>query len=144
MFNKIKLMNLILLNILKGYWKKTIDILREYWKKTIDILREYWIDILFSFLAIFPVILSWYIDKYIPNEIYWFQRSGSLMVFFSIALEVEQSKYITRKENTEFRIGTPIHIGKELSEIRNYIKRFSIVLILIGTIIWGYGDLLFK
>jgi len=109
-------------------------------------IREYWIDILFTLLAVIPVCVSLYIDiNTIENEYYWFQRSGSIMVLFAVALDFEQSKYTKTKESSSLMIeGKPAIIGQVLSITRVYIQRFSIVLIVLGTAIWGYGDLLFK
>ena len=110
-------------------------------------LKEYWIDILFILLAIIPSSYAFFYDFHIhisENKEYWFQRSGSLMVIFAIALDSEQAKYIERKESSTFYIGTPIVLGKELSRSRSLIQKFSIVLMITGTIIWGYGDLCFK
>ena len=109
-------------------------------------IKEYRIDILFTLLAILPVIFSFYIDmNTAENGYYWFQRSGSIMVLFAVALDFEQSKYIKRQSSNSVFIGNqPTITGRILSITRTYIQRFSIVLIVIGTAIWGYGDLLFK
>ena len=109
-------------------------------------IKKYWIDILFTLLAVTPVILSLYIDiNTVQHEYYWFQRSGSIMVLFAVALDFEQSKYTKTKESNSLIVEEkPAIIGQVLSTTRIYIQRFSIVLIILGTAIWGYGDLLFK
>jgi len=71
------------------------------------------------------------------------------MVIFAIALDVLQNKYIISETSSELTIlkegkSTPIFIGQGLTKVRKCIQRFSIVLMVLGTIIWGYGDLLFK
>ena len=109
-------------------------------------IKEYWIDILFTLLAVVPVIYSFYIDiNTVQNEYYWFQRSGSIMVLFAVALDFEQSKYTKTQSSSSLMVeGKPAIVGQVLSTTRIYIQRFSIVLIVLGTAIWGYGDLLFK
>jgi len=112
-------------------------------------LKEYWIDILWVLLAIAPTSYALLCDIQISisdleHKYYWFQRSGSLMVLFAVTLDFEQSKYIHREESISPRIGTNILIGKELSNARRLIQHFAVFLILIGTLIWGYGDLPFK
>ena len=110
-------------------------------------IKKYWIDIVYTLLAIIPVLISLFYDMHLEkNTYFWFQRSGSLMVLFGVMLDFEQTKYSGIEESKHNFVGdgTPQIIAKHLPKERLYIKRFSIVLIIIGTFIWGYGDLLFK
>lgn len=72
----------------------------------------------------------------------WFQRSGSLVVMFGLLIE-----YTLYSINDElFSIGTPR--PKEIKLQRKYRFQFSSMKYLglggaiCGTLIWGYGDLL--
>jgi hypothetical protein len=73
----------------------------------------------------------------------WFQRSGALMVFFAVWAEfrlqsisglVDPNGYVV----AEFRAFEPYKPWWSIFRIS------GLVLALIGTFIWGYGDLFFR
>ena len=61
----------------------------------------------------------------------WFQRSGSLMVLFSVAVEYRRRHLLQARGRTA---------GWMLWRQVPYVCYLSIF---VGTLIWGYGDLLF-
>lgn len=98
-------------------------------------------------LAVLAPIISWFVDWMPLSETRpsWFQRSGAVTTLFSFlagALAVV----------TSGRLHTPGTWGNvdKLEVLKEFKVRFSraeialLVLTVIGTVIWGYGDLLLK
>jgi len=91
-------------------------------------------------------IISFYIGMH--NGFHWFARSGALMVLFSIMAEYQ---LIMEKQNYIYKLVTQGRINTEQSlrakgnfDPSNTHKRKEIVThisVVIGTLIWGYGDL---
>ena len=84
-----------------------------------------------------------------------FQRSGSILVAISVLVAVRNTAREERHEGNPFleayenaREGThDTPIGDEFARVENQNKalsRFASALALIGTLIWGYGDLLWN
>jgi hypothetical protein len=90
-----------------------------------------------------PVIFG--IISYKTGAGTWFGRSGSLMtllaaiVQFRIALELEGSQY--RALFRGVLGGLPRRAS--LAPLSRILGPASLILIVMGTLIWGYGDLLF-
>lgn len=107
--------------------------------------KNYKVDILLIFLATFPTSASLAFDYLFLNEYYWFQRSGSLMVLFGVILDFHQNKFPeTKLSSNVFMEGQPAVVGQTLPKLRKYLQTFSIALAVLGTFIWGYGDIPFK
>ncbi len=111
-------------------------------------LRSYWPDVLLLILAVgAPVISSWLSYRF-DNPV-WFQRSGSLTVLFAAVLEYRQATIDEKAREAAWGAakrrswaGTPI-VG-HLPPPRRFFVIAGLLLIVPGTIIWGYGDLLFS
>ena len=74
----------------------------------------------------------------------WFQRSGSLFVLFSALVEIQQSSIKQPTEGGEVTINdTPVMIRKLIPSMSKWLHRIAWGGIVIGTLIWGYGDLVF-
>ena len=105
--------------------------------------RDYVIEILFMLLAMVPVLVSAY-ASHITGDGQWFQRSGALMVLFSVAVEYHRRR-MPRSGSNE--VVGPKSIGRAGTQI---VQRFwgsipyvCYISVFIGTLIWSYGDLLF-
>lgn len=77
------------------------------------------------------------------DEAMWFARSGAIMVLFSVAVEFKLTRKHKKKINTSMYLagrGQPVtaRATKEQTLVGNIAHLF----IIIGTIIWGYGDLI--
>lgn len=88
--------------------------------------------LLLMLLAIGPVLISAGVS-YSTGEGHWFQRSGSLMILFSGVTEFRRSRLQ--------RAGA-LNLPRFLPLWRSipYVCYASIGM---GTVIWGYGDLMF-
>ena len=105
-----------------------------------------YIDVALFLLAYGVVIVSAYYSQQTGDPL-WFARSGSIMVIFSGALEFRQARIQQRRIEVASRtIGTfgggmaPL----ELPLYRRIIIWTSHISLIIGTLIWGYGDELYK
>ena len=84
-----------------------------------------------TIVAVTIMSISFAIDILGTNTI-WFQRSGSIMTIVGAYIAFHESR---RSIQT---IEGQLFINKELPY-----AWLSIVLLIMGTIVWGYGDLLF-
>ena len=74
----------------------------------------------------------------------WFQRSGSLFVLFSVLVEIQQTAIKQPEASSGVTIsGAPVAIRQPISALSKWLHRLAWGGIVTGTIIWGYGDLLF-
>ena len=75
----------------------------------------------------------------------WVQRSGSLVVLFSAILEIRQTLIKKPQEASSVKIeGRPALAARQISKIDTFFHGFAWTGIAVGTIVWGYGDLLFS
>lgn len=103
------------------------------------------------FLSIAIPIAAWHgVYQYDEDVTIWFQRSGSLMVFFSVWLEYKLFK-ISNLTNPISKDGLTFEDLAHRDALNNHYgvrlksyKYVSAVLAIIGTVIWGYGDILMK
>ena len=95
-------------------------------------------------------IASILMDFIFPNDSYWFQRSGAMIVLAGV--ESQYTIFINRNKKLLF-IKPPnthniflIFLSKIKNMFSQYCKKdiFAIWLIVSGTVIWAYGDLPFK
>ena len=111
---------------------------------------------LWAVLAIVVVILSLTIDI-IRGEIECFQRSGSIMTLIGAFMSAREliasgirkaikSRYVTNGGTYGIENGGAYDTGRnevEAEATRNVLSTcFGLFLIVVGTAIWGYGDLL--
>jgi hypothetical protein len=127
-------------------------------------------SIAFSLLVILIAIASIFVDSYCYDGNHWFQRAGALIVL--AGAELQYSAILINWANAKSRekeipgFDEKIAEGKsitfsgmyeDLVKTRNFAleihgliteksskQTFAILFIVIGTIVWGYGDLPFK
>jgi hypothetical protein len=76
----------------------------------------------------------------------WFQRSGAVVIFLAAIIEYRHIQYYPKISISRSIISGELIDKKILimpCQIRNWIGKFGILYLIIGTLIWGYGDLLF-
>jgi len=109
-----------------------------------EINQNYKLDVLIVFIAIVLAVTSLVFDiSKIP--VYWFQRSGCIMVLSAVCLEFRQ--LLVPVEQDELKSLGGLHLGYVMSKQKDGQKTFQIIalfLSIFGTGIWGYGDLFFK
>ena len=113
----------------------------------IDFLKLHLFDLFIVLLAISICVLSFLIDKFglsHSKEITWFGRSGSIMVIIGIFLEWWQNKN-TETVYVRDLSQTLLHVSKEdMTTPRKIFHYIAIGLAVLGTLIWGYGDICFE
>jgi hypothetical protein len=135
-----------------------------------NIIKNEKFSIIFTTCMILAGIISFTIDLLLKNELYWFQRSGALLVLAGVELQYSRLTMLWQSavnrereiEPVQSRIDSGKGIGmKELAEESEKTRAFAlrifdavttkskkeiiaISLIISGTFIWGYGDLPFK
>jgi len=97
------------------------------------ILRDIFVWCVFT-ICVLVSILSLIYDLTFGSDLDLFQRSGSILVASGAAVEIS---YSTMKFDD--RIQSSLYIYKLFY---NYFKIGGWLAIILGTIIWGYGDLL--
>ncbi|NIQ14891.1 MAG: hypothetical protein GTO02_11005 [Candidatus Dadabacteria bacterium] len=102
----------------------------------------YWKEFLFVALAWSAPLITWIVTQP-PERAEWLARSGSLMVLFSVIGEYYlQKKNAVKFINNAIRAGTgtaPLDFSV-MAVVANILFLITVVL---GTIIWGYGDKIF-
>jgi hypothetical protein len=115
-------------------------------------------------------LVSAYVDFSSSNDFFWFQRSGALIVLAGANLQYSKLVTLWKKaferemaiEPVESRIASGqgismLAMAKESVQTRDFAIRIhdavteksmkdvvAIFLIVLGTVVWGYGDLPFK
>lgn len=104
--------------------------------------KKEWLILL---LAVAFSILSLGLDCLFA-DINWFGRSGSVIVLLAAFVEFRVSFHvyddIQRAQYQNTIISTPIPIKAKPTKERNKISIASHTLLILGTLVWGYGDLL--
>ena len=113
-----------------------------------SIRRELFLIVpLLTISAVIPVCAWHGILQQDDNVSIWFQRSGSLTVLFAVWAEYKLFK-IRKLTNPMSEGGETwqdlAHQGAlktKYKKMLNVINFISVILVIIGTVIWGYGDL---
>lgn len=101
------------------------------------------VSIALAFGGISAVSLS-FIVSYLLKDGEWFQRSGSICVLFSVILEFHQAHLKNpRPSSFVFVQGRPAVFDPLVSRSDIWFHRIAWFGIIFGTIVWGYGDLVF-
>ena len=101
-------------------------------------------DITWVVLGLTSVFVS-FVASFVSGDGHWFQRSGSLLVLFSVVLEFRQTQMARPSASKDvFVNGQPTAISRNTPAFRKCLHYYALLAIVIGTVIWGYGDLLFS
>ena len=80
----------------------------------------------------------------ISGEGEWFQRSGSLCVLFFVLLEIHETHLKKPQPSSSvFSNGVPQLLHQTVPRVHKWFHRAAWIGIVGGTLIWGYGDLVF-
>ena len=101
------------------------------------------------FLSLAVPISAWHgVFQYDTDVTIWFQRSGSLMVLFAVWLEYKLFKIsaianpISGNGVTWQDMAHRDALNEKYGSILKIYKYITAVLAIIGTVIWGYGDII--
>ncbi len=102
-------------------------------------LRNRCITFIILALAIPTLAAMDFLNYFGDSTNIWFQRSGSLMVFAAVIAEFYVSKMRETIRPADY-VG--IHpLESAYSKQVSFLNGISIFLALVGTLIWGYGDI---
>lgn len=107
--------------------------------------KNYRIPIILLVFGIVFCIISGIISIESPED--WFMRSGAVLSFVSVSIQFILSSLkkseIENLFNSDLRLKEKFKAVREKDVIHDFISGASVVTGLIGTIIWGYGDLFY-
>jgi len=109
-------------------------------------LKERRFFILFVVISIVTPVLSVF-DAFRPaSETFatWFQRSGSIMVVFALISEMRAYQMFDIFKPAGYVDITYTETEKKYSSQVTMCNIIAFTLIVVGTLIWGYGDIPFK
>ena len=127
-------------------------------------------SIFFSSLMLIIFGASYYIDAFYPNDTYWFQRSGALIVLAAVQLQYSKISSLWEKAghymaipSSELDPETPEHVKRiggmtsiekttldlsvqnhEMITNKSYKDTIAVLMIILGTVVWAYGDIPFR
>jgi len=102
-----------------------------------------WWEVMLLIVA-YATPISFYFYSGSTNEGHWFSRSGSLMVILGAILEYRNfgiQQYLREKRDKTYKPNPEI-----VDKLKSRMPFDVLILasLVLGTAIWGYGDLLFK
>jgi hypothetical protein len=105
--------------------------------------RDSIIELLLMLFAMGPVVVSAY-ASFVTGDGQWFQRSGALMVLFSVAVEYHRRRMPLAGATQRAPAATNTKAAtRRLRRFWRSIPYVCYLSVFTGTLIWSYGDLLF-
>ncbi|MCW1717275.1 hypothetical protein OIZ54_00785 [Pseudoalteromonas sp. A3] len=98
-----------------------------------------------SILAILSPMLAFLLVDTSTNLPQWFQRSGTLLLVFSLLAEIKAQ--VVRKSIFVVdanRLYCHLHIESKNKKWMPFVQYFTYFLVAVGTLITGYGDIIFN
>jgi len=109
--------------------------------------RKYTFEWLVIAVAIFVVIISVIADHY-TNGCNWFARSGSLVVLLAVFVEFKISPHIyddiQRAQFLQSKVDMSIPFKAKPTKAKKQVTLATHISLVVGTLIWGYGDLIWS
>lgn len=102
-----------------------------------------WIGCVLSALIIPAVVIFFFAQ--LTNQPQWVQRGGTIVLVFGILAEIKaqavrRNIFIVSSN----RLYCELHIEEKYKELMPYVQYFTYLLIAVGTLITGYGDLVYQ
>lgn len=69
----------------------------------------------------------------------WFQRSGSVLVVITVWVQFKLSNLATFFDEDAYSV--PFYVPKNVACCYSWLSTGNVLLMIIGTAIWGYGDI---
>ena len=136
----------------------------------LKILKDEKFSVLFTVSMVALALVAICVDLAAPNDKYWFQRSGALIALAGVELQYARLISTWQKawqremaiEPVESRLASGkgvsmLAMAKESVQTRDFAIRIhrivteksrkdvvAVVLVVVGTIVWAYGDLPFR
>ncbi|WP_416137775.1 hypothetical protein ACM26W_15000 [Halomonas sp. HK25] len=106
--------------------------------------RDTLVEAALMVFAMLPVVVSALVSL-ITGDGHWFQRSGALMVLFAVGVEYHRKHLLSCRLDIGRTSGPGVSTRMARLIIRFWraVPYACYLAIVIGTLIWSYGDLLF-
>ena len=102
-----------------------------------------WTDRAFVTIGLASVLISFLVSAS-GEDPEWFQRSGSLLVIFAAVFEARLQRLSAPvRSKSVFVGGSPLTTWPELTVFQKALHLYALSGLVLGTLIWGYGDLIF-
>lgn len=103
----------------------------------------------FSPLTLLAILtpLSAYFSLFIPineQESIWFQRSGSITVLFAVWIEYNLSTVNEHINLSGIWTTEQANLSNKYKHVYKIFQYIGVLLAVAGTVIWGYGDVIYK
>lgn len=104
--------------------------------------KKLWIEYTLLFFGFLWSLVSYFYSISGEPDI-WFARSGAILVLFAIIVEYRLSKMLqTEINNSNVVAGLGIPAGVSVPKANSILSIVTHITVLLGTIVWAYGDLL--
>ena len=107
--------------------------------------QNYKLELILLAIAFIIVLISFIFSIY-DDKNFWFMRSGSIMVLLAIIVEYKLNQKTLKNINRKHKMSAASGFSWNLlnSKEHNRVTIFVHTCVVIGTLIWGYGDFLNK
>ena len=109
--------------------------------------RKYTVEWRLIGTALLVAIISVVADYY-STDYNWFARSGSVVVLLAAFVEFKVSSHIyddiQRAQFMQTKVKMSLPFKAKPTESKRKVSLAAHILLVIGTIIWGYGDLIWS
>ncbi|MBW6389832.1 hypothetical protein [Billgrantia antri] len=93
-------------------------------------------------MAVLPMLVSFQLSL-TTGEGHWFQRSGALMVLFSVGIEYHRRHVMRCLPGAMAVTQSSLRMAHWIHRFWRSIPYVCYTAIAVGTLVWSYGDLLF-
>nr|WP_163501697.1 hypothetical protein [Halomonas socia] len=106
--------------------------------------RAFWIEWGLVALAVASIAVAFLWSWLLPDQGVRFQRAGAVMVLFAALLEFRQARGIAEQYANDIVVSVIAEVpALSACRERKAFQSVAMVAGLLGTLIWGFGDLLF-
>ena len=89
-----------------------------------------------TFVIVSALIPAWFEGE---DQSSWFQRSGAVLVVITVWVQFKLQSVYTYFDQDAYVI--PIHLSTFIEKCYSVIAYLNVFFAIVGTLIWGYGDL---
>ena len=100
-------------------------------------------EIILLAIASIWVVLSYFIP-FTDDEGFWFARSGAIMVLLAVIVEFRFNNIVVKKISSTIKkaVLSKLALDTGIQKEQKNIAITAHIFVVLGTIIWGYGDLI--
>lgn len=99
-----------------------------------------------NFICLLFIVSLFYCNPLNEDWHTWFSRFGSLILISSVLVEyyfLNKFKDVINFSEHSTPVYCVIYVQRKFKSTVSYSKRYTLFMTVIGTVIWGYGDLIY-